>query len=247
MITAAPKPEWQDAVQELKNGQQLILNAVDIGFDSLSINLRTIMSQVDEQYEALLTTLTDPAKDGPRLFSFQPVDPGFWNKPKWVTQKFRLTLWCEHKRLPLPVLNGPDSAQGVYEIELTRQWVKHAAPVLGIISATLRLALPIAIPGTKLATDDVEYKAIDEELQLGVKAADSFLQGSQKVGNWLTGDAASDLGQTQNLIRAQGAVLRELHSILKSVDPSGGYGGLERVRNKRRQFLWVHPQYVNEY
>ncbi|MDA7980628.1 MAG: hypothetical protein MPJ50_17870 [Pirellulales bacterium] len=46
-------------------------------------------------------------------------------------------------------------------------------------------------------------------------------------------------------IRAAGAALRELQSILKREDP--GFGGLVRVQNKRREFHWVHPRFVDEY
>ena len=46
-------------------------------------------------------------------------------------------------------------------------------------------------------------------------------------------------------IRAQGAVLRQLHAWLKEKDPS--FGGLVRVQNKRQEFLWVHPQFEKEY
>jgi internalin A len=52
----------------------------------------------------------------------------------------------------------------------------------------------------------------------------------------------SDLGEA---IRAQGSILRELHALLKEKDPS--FAGLVRVQNKRREFLWVHPQFVDEY
>ena len=249
MATNAAKPEWQAAVSELKQNQQQILTAFDTGFDSLTVQLKTLMSQADEQYEALLTTLTDPAKDGPRLFSFEPVDPGFWDKPKWVAQKFRLTLWCEHRRLPLPVINGPGDTSGVYELDLTRDWLKRASPLLRVLSVTLKLALPIAIPGTKLATDDTEYTAIAEQLEFGVKSASTFLSGGEQLGDWLIeGDAADfkrEQTTTKAAIRAQGAVLRELHALLKDQDP--GFGGLEPVQNKRREFLWVHPNYVSKY
>jgi hypothetical protein len=253
MASAAAKPEWQNAVTQLNRGQQQILRAVNTNYDSLSVQLRTLMSQADEQYRALLTTLTDPAKDGPRLFSFEPVEPGFWDKPKWTHQKFRLTLWCEHRRLPLsaPELNDGDETRGIYELELTRDWLKRASPILRIISMTLKLALPIAIPGTKLATDDTAYKAITEQLEFGVKSAESFLTGSEKVGDWLVDGDSADFDQTgaetRAAIRAQGSVLRELHALLKAEDPANGFGGLERVQNKRREFLWVHPQFVDQY
>lgn len=45
--------------------------------------------------------------------------------------------------------------------------------------------------------------------------------------------------------QAQNAMLRELHAFLKERDP--GFGGLVRVQNKRREFLWVHPWFKDEY
>jgi hypothetical protein len=236
---------------QLNLGQQEILSALNTNYDALSMQLRTLMSQADEQYKALLTTLTDPAKDGPRLFSFEPVDPSFWDKPKWISQKFHLTLWCEHSRLPLSALNNEDDASGIYEIDLTRDWVKRASPILRILSVTLKLALPIAIPGTKLATDDKAYSAISEQLEFGVKSADSFLQGGEKLGDWLVESNSAEFDQaaehTRSVIRAQGSVLRELHVLLKEQDPAHSFGGLERVQNKRREFLWVHSKFVGEY
>jgi uncharacterized membrane protein len=251
MVSTAAKPEWQDAVTQLNLGQQEILSALNTNYDALSVQLRTLMSQADEQYKALLTTLTDPAKDGPRLFSFEPVDPSFWDKPKWIAQKFRLTLWCEHSRLPLSALNNEDDASGIYEIDLTRDWVKRASPILRVISMTLKLALPIAIPGTKLATDNTAYNAISEQLEFGVKSSETFLQGSEKMGDWLVESDSTEFNQnsenTRSAIRAQGAVLRELHALLKEQDPAYSFGGLERVQNKRREFLWVHSSFVGEY
>jgi hypothetical protein len=40
-------------------------------------------------------------------------------------------------------------------------------------------------------------------------------------------------------------MLRKFQVLLKEKDP--GFGGLVRVQNKRREFLWVHPQFVGEY
>ncbi len=247
MATMQPKPQYQDAINELSIGQKKILGAVEKGFDSIDVQLRTLMSQADEQYEALLTTLTDPAKEGPRLFSFEPVERSNFNPKKWAREKFKLTLWCEHRRLPLTTLNEPGDNSGVYEIELTREWVQKAAPVIKVVSTTLGLALRIAVPGTKLATDDAEYKAISEQLEFGVKTSDALIKGGEKVGDWLVVDEKSDLYQTRQAIRARGSVLRELHALLQAEDRANSFGGLERVQNKRREFLWVHKQFVNEY
>ena len=213
-------------------------------FRKLDHNDRRIMSQADDHFIALMQTLTDEAKEGPRLFSFEPVDRSRFNFKRWTKEKFRLTLWCEHARVPLHTLNGPGDKSGVYELELTRDWVKKAAPLLKGLTTTLSLVLPVASSATKLLMDDDTYKKIADQLDFGQKCPDSFLKGSEKAGSWLARGDAPDL-ERGGAIRAEGAMLRELQALLKEKDP--GFGGLVRVQNKRREFLWVHPQFVDEY
>ncbi|BAT54696.1 leucine-rich repeat-containing protein [Nostoc sp. NIES-3756] len=212
-------------------------------FQKLSQEQRTILSQVDQEFAALMQMLTDEAKDGPRLFSFKPVDPKFFDRPKWISAKFQLTLWCEHARQPLPALNPHDQKKGVYEIVLPREWFTKAIPFLKLLTGTLSLVLPVAGSATKLMLDDTTYKGIEEQLDLGQKAIESTLKGGDMA---LAGDSKSDSRFLEgDAIRAQGSILRELHALLKEKDPS--FGGLVRVQNKRREFLWVHPQFVDEY
>ncbi|MHC5739223.1 leucine-rich repeat domain-containing protein [Nostoc sp.] len=212
-------------------------------FQVLSQEQRTILSQVDQQFAELMQMLTDEAKDGPRLFSFQPVDPKFFDRPKWISAKFQLTLWCEHARQPLPALNPNDKKKGVYELDLPREWFTKAVPYLRILTGTLSLVLPVAGSATKFILDDTTYKAIEEQLDLGQKSIESTLKGSDIA---LAGKSKSDASFLEgDAIRAQGSILRELHALLKEKDPS--FGGLVRVQNKRREFLWVHPQFVDEY
>ncbi|MEH2303584.1 MAG: leucine-rich repeat domain-containing protein [Nostoc sp.] len=212
-------------------------------FQSLSQEQRTILSQVDQQFAVLMQMLTDEAKDGPRLFSFKPVDPKFFDRPKWISAKFQLTLWCEHARQPLPALNPNDKKKGVYELDLQREWFTKAVPYLRILTGTLSLVLPVAASTTKFILDDTTYKAIEEQLDLGQKSIESTLKGSDMA---LAGKSKSDASFLEgDAIRAQGSILRELHALLKEKDPS--FGGLVRVQNKRREFLWVHPQFVDEY
>ena len=77
---------------------------------------------------------------------------------------------------------------------------------------------------------------------------DASLSGSKEIGNWLEVPAGSfpEHGQSPNdLARAHGPILRELHALLKAKD--SGFSGLVRVQNKRREFLWVHERFVGEY
>jgi len=231
----------------LKQGQAEIKRGQEIGFASVSTDLRRLISQADEQFAALMNALIDPAKDGPRLFSFEPVEKtGFFDKPKWIAQKFRLILWCEHARLPLPVVSK-DATRGVYELELTCEWVKKAAPFLKILSGTLSLALPMAAATLKFEMADGAYQAIENQLDFGKQAAETFLESSEKAGEWLTDGDQADLEPGRQSIRADGGVLRELHALLKQQDPSNQFGGLVRVQNKKREFLWVYEEFADEY
>ena len=213
-------------------------------FDQLEAKDKEILSKIDISYYGLMQALTDEAKEGPRLFSLVPVDRTNFNPREWTSAKFRLTLWCEHSRLPLPSLDGKDSKKGVVEIELTRGWFKKAAPFLKVLTGTLSLVLPLAASGVKLAMDDATYDAIDEQLDFGKDVIDASLEGSEKISDWLGGSESTALEHGE-AIRADGATLRELHALLKAKDP--GFGGLIRVMNKRQEFLWVHPQFEKEY
>ncbi|WP_236848176.1 COR domain-containing protein [Chlorobaculum limnaeum] len=213
-------------------------------FDHLDASGKELVSKVEGAYDSLIHTLLDEAKEGPRLFSFQPVDPGFFERPRWISQKFRLTLWCEHSRQPLPELNGKKSKAGVYELTLPREWFEKAAPFLKVLTGTLSLVLPVAASATKFIMDDTAYKGLEKELDLGQKSLESVLKGGEQSGAWLGRSDAPELERGE-AIRAQGAVLRQLHAWLKEKDPS--FGGLIRVQNKRQEFLWVHPQFEGEY
>lgn len=231
-----------DGVREHLNQQD---KDAEQNFQALDLNDRRIMSQVEDAFRGLMQALTDEAKDGPRLFSFQPVESGFFDRPSWMSQKFQLTLWCEHSRLPLPALNGEKDKQGVYDLTFPREWFVKAAPFFKVLTSTLSLVLPVASSVTKLLMNDTAYKRIEKELDLGQKSIDSVLKGGEKLGGWLGRSSDAPDLEHGEAIRAQGAILRELHAFLKEQDPK--FGGLVRVQNKRQEFLWVHQQFEKEY
>ena len=215
-------------------------------FDELDANDRELVSKVEATYDGLMHALLDEAKEGPRLFSFVPVEPGFFDRPKWVSAKFRVTLWCEHSRLPLPLLNGEGDRRGVYDLTLPREWLVKAAPALKVITGALGLIAPAAISAAKLTMDTPDFQRIEKQLELGQKCLDALIKGGEKTGPWLVRGDAPDL-ERGDAITARGADLRQLHAWLKEKDPALAFGGLERVVNKRQEFLWVHPKYVTEY
>lgn len=213
-------------------------------FDRVDDHDRRILSMVDKTYHDLLQVLTDEAKEGPRLFSFFPVDRSRFNPKEWIRTKFRLVLWCEHSRLPLPVLNGADSTKGVYDLDLDREWFKKSAPYLKFLIGTLGMVLPVASSSIKLALDETAYKLIEEQLDFGKSVIDAGIGETAKIGDFL-GTADSTTLERGVATRADGSTLRELHALLKAKDP--GFGGLVRVMNKRQEFLWVHEKFAGEY
>jgi internalin A len=234
------KEELAKARQQLTYQSEKIMGR----FDRLDDRTRRILSLVDNAYNDLLQVLTDEAKEGPRLFSLVPVKRSAINPDQWISEKFRLILWCEHSRLPLPILNGNSSQKGIYELELTREWFKKSAPLLKLMTSTLSLILPIAASGTKLVVDKTVYDPLEDYLNFGRDVIDAILSGSEKTGVW------TDISDTISLphgtsTRGDNATLRELHALLKAKDP--GFGGLVRVLNKRQEFLWVHEKFAGEY
>jgi Leucine-rich repeat (LRR) protein len=206
-------------------------------------NEARIFSKVDDAFTSLIHTLLDEAKEGPRLFSFQPVERTKFNPKGWVKMRFRVTLWCEHSRLPLPLINKHDR-EGVYEFDVTRELFEKAAPFLKVLTGMLSLVLPVAASATKLAMEEEAYKAIENQLDFGKSCAEALLGASGKSAEWLGRKDAPELKRGE-VIRAQGAVLRQLHAWLKAEDPT--FGGLVRVQNKRQEFLWVHRDFEGEY
>jgi C-terminal of Roc, COR, domain/Ras of Complex, Roc, domain of DAPkinase/Leucine rich repeat/Leucine Rich repeats (2 copies) len=233
---------------EIKQDLQQIKQQLTQGFstvsDQLDNNQRMLLSRIDAQFDTFMRMTIDEAKDGPRLFSFKPLDPKILDKPGWMSTKFQIALWCEHSRLPLPMLNPSHPKKGVYEIEIPKEWLVKSAPWLKILSTTLGLVLPIASSAIKLELDDPTYKAFEEQLDFGQKTLELTTKASDLVLNPKSKDDNPNW-QTHDAILAEGSMLRQLHHLIKQKDPS--FGGLERVANNRREFLWVHAQFTDEY
>jgi hypothetical protein len=246
--------EWQSIEQLLSNApaatEAISLDTLMKEFaqvkdklDEVNDNTRRILSQVDKQYSDLIQLFTDEAKEGPRLFSLFPLDGSKFNPKNWIRHQFRLVLWCEHSRLPLPVLNNGDMKKGVYDFELDKNWFKKAAPYLKLVTGTLSLVLPVASSALQ-AANDAATKALQDQIGLGKDVIDA-IAGESSILNEFSSVIDSANLERGVAYRAENATLRELHALLKAKDP--GFGGLVRVLNKRNEFLWVHEKFASEY
>lgn len=227
--------------------QVVVQHAEVIGrFDRVDSAGREVVSKVEAAYSSLMHMLLDEAKDGPRLFTLERVKPRIFNLLKWIKEmfglslRFRLTLWCEHSRMPLSLLNPEGDSRGVYEFEQTSQWLATVIPYVKVIANTLSLVLPVASSLSKIKVSDEVYTMWEKRLEIAKKTAESVTKASEK----LLGTHAPNLGENEGTT-THGADLRRLHAFLKEKDP--GFGGLVRVMNRRQEFLWVHPMFEGEY
>lgn len=246
--------EWQSIEQLLSNApaatEAISLDSLMKEFaqvkdklDVVNDNTRRILSQVDKQYADLIQLFTDEAKEGPRLFSLFPLDGSKLNPKNWIRHQFRLVLWCEHSRLPLPVLNNGDMKKGVYDFELDKEWFKKTAPYLKLVTGTLSLVLPVASSALSVA-NDAATKALQAQIGLGKDVFDAMIVEVLALNELSSVINSADIERGVGS-RAENATLRELHTLLKAKDP--GFGGLIRVLNKRNEFLWVHEKFAGEY
>nr|VFJ75018.1 MAG: Ras of Complex, Roc, domain of DAPkinase [Candidatus Kentron sp. FW] len=251
LTTESPLDTLMAEFADMKRALVITHERMRGGFAQLDTNDKQLLNRIDGAQNELLQALTDEARDGPRLFSLEPVARSRLNPKGWAREKFRLTLWCEHSRLPLPVLYG-DENKGVYRIELERKWFRKAAPFLKVLNGTLRLGLPVAAAGLELTLDEATYEAMEGQLDSGQEIIQASLKskgGDNQIGDWLGDDAPErERGRaSRSPISAHGSILREFHALLRKQDPACKFGGLVRVRNKRNEFLWVHPRFEEEY
>jgi Leucine-rich repeat (LRR) protein len=238
-------------------------------FDHLTDQLKVLASQADANFNNMLMAFDDEARDVPRLFSLSPVERNIWDWPKGaLSRKFHLTLWCEHARLPLPLINDAANAlQGVYELELPRIWLVKAAPFLKILFTTLGAVLPVASAGAQIAgiLNPGAQTTLANQLELAEKSMDLMGKSSDMLGSWsdkqqqlLTEAKPDDISnsvawfteqtlaiRTDNSTPNDQSILRVIQQYLQKNHPD--FGSLLPVRDAQRRRRWVHPRYVHLY
>ncbi|MDJ1183968.1 leucine-rich repeat domain-containing protein [Roseofilum casamattae] len=244
--TTAAQTSPELTLNQLLQNQALFLQRISdleqLGQESLA-NDQRLRSQLDEQFTQFIQMFNDEAKEGPRLFSLERTKTGFLDRPKAISIKVKLTLWCEHSRKPLPELNE-DKTKGVYLLDVPREWFTKAKPYLTAVTRTIGLIVPVVSSAGKWLMEDTAYNDIAEEWDVAQKGIAASAKGGDLALDWASRQDAPNLEHGRE-IEAQGSVLRQLHSFLKEKDPT--FGGLVRVQNRQYKYLWVHENFVDEY
>ncbi|MYR92651.1 MULTISPECIES: leucine-rich repeat domain-containing protein [unclassified Streptomyces] len=227
-----------------------LLAAHDVGtrqvlarIDRMDDKTKEAFSRAEDQLTGLLRSMDDDAADGPRLFSLELLDRSVLH-PGLTTQRMKLTLWCEHSRLPVHVLEPGRPDAGVYIIDVPRDWWVKAAPAVKATAVLLKTILPVSLAAIEFDLNDQQWEAVKEQLALSKEILSASAEtaqamsdsGNPELVNPNTGAAAT---------RAEGGILRMLHASLREQDVT--FADLRRVRDPQGRFLWVHQQFVPEY
>lgn len=178
-----------NVISELRNIRDLI-GRVDRKelhrFRALHRHQKKILSRIDEGFDDFLQKLEHPAKNGPRLFIIEPVVPegAIKRLASLGFDNFRVTLCCEHSRVPLTALSE-DKEKGVYEFDIPKRTLIEAAQFLGKLNTLLSLSLPFATSACKLAMNQDKFAEISEYFELSKTLPNhstSLQKASQKWG-----------------------------------------------------------------
>ncbi|MEV4344980.1 COR domain-containing protein [Actinoplanes sp. NPDC049596] len=202
----------------------------------------------DELFLQLLEALDDEVRDGPWLAGIDKL-PATVLRPGWTRARLRLSLWCEHARLPLSVLRD-DPGAGVYELEVPRDWLIKAAPYLRVGLALLRTFTPIVGEGLDDVLSDTARQTLGDQLKAAGESLEPMLNeaASYHVLEAAPGDRAASAVAVDRAERPDAAVLRGLQQLIADQDKT--FAGLVRVRNHiggRLRYQWVDARFVPLY
>lgn len=164
-----------------------------LGFEERSVDerLREIQDQLvglDSRIAgymmAILRALANEAKDGPRLFTMEPV--GGWQRvsPKrLVAGRYRLHLWCEAEGCQHPVL---EEGKGVYEFDAPREWVVRIAPYANFVAGVLKTVVPMVAPAIEVyfGDDTVKNWGLEDSLALSKEATGKLMSDFATLQNF---------------------------------------------------------------
>jgi Leucine-rich repeat (LRR) protein len=195
----------------------------------------------DEKLNDILESIDDEVRNGPWMASIDEL-PRSAFRPQITKVSLRLSLWCEHARLPLSVLRD-DPEAGVYDLQVPREWLVKAAPYLRLGLALLRTFVPIVGAGLDGVVPDPARGALGDQLKA---AGDSLAPVIDEAGSYRALE-----GDPDAVVRAErpdAAVLRQLQHMIADQDPT--FGGLERVRlptGGPTRYKWVDPRFLGLY
>lgn len=205
---------------------------IDRGFETLQRGLTGLESRIANYVMAIMRAMANEAKDGPRLFDITPVT-GNWRR--LATARYRLRLWCEAEGCQHPPTEG--GGRGIYEIRMSREWIKLLAPYAGFVAGILKTVVPIVGPAVDVlfGAKTIEGLGVSAHLDLmkelvGVLPVDMKVLDPERLRQGVLSDD-------------ERSGLLALHALLRELDPQHANLGLHRVPTYTGDFLWLCPKH----
>jgi hypothetical protein len=174
-----------------------------------------------------MTAMANEAKDGPRLFTVEPLD-GNWRR--LLAKPYRLCLWCEADGCQHPVF---EEGKGVYEFKATREWVQRVAPYANFVAGVLRMLLPMVAPSVAVlfGPEALDKSGLEAHLDLMRQATAELLPDIEM-------DDPSRLRRGA-LSEDERSGILALHAFLREEDPNHERLGLRRLPTYTGDYLWL--------
>ena len=201
--------------------------------------LEGLESRIANYFMGLMHALANEAKNGPRLFTIEPVDEG-WHLAlrRVVSVRLRLQLWCEAEGEQHRVY---DKAVGVYEFNKPYEWVRQVAPYANFVLSLLKTVLPVAAP------------AVDIRLGAGTAASwkiDDHLEVMKELSKRLPAEvkAPARPGLRPGILtEVERSGLLAMHALLRELDPNQERLGVTRVPTYTGDYRWLCRKHYREW
>ena len=189
----------------------------------------------------------------PSIFTLIPATG---KRPRLGTYRLKLRLYCEQ---PGEFHATPESS---YSIEQPKRWLRTIAPYLNVLLAVLKNTSPLLGPVLGMSSDYLAKQLADEVnlmAQLVSALPGSFpadmipagdLRHAQQVphANEPQGSFPADRIPAEELRHIHLDVdYRALYAVLKQVDPSEYWGGLNRIHTPEGELLWLCRDHAQQY
>ncbi|MEW5719907.1 MAG: COR domain-containing protein, partial [Chloroflexota bacterium] len=205
--------------EETGLGEQL--RAIESKLDGLD-------SRIANYVFAVMQAIASESKEGPRLFTITPIDAD-WKK-KLFAKRYRLHLWCEADGCQHPII---EKGVGVYEFDVSQEWVKRVAPYANFIAGVLKTALPLVAPAVNsfFGADTIKKSGFEDELNLTKEATSKLFPEVKPSDAPILREGGSDEVNRSGVLA--------LHALLRELDPHHAKLGLKRIPTYTGDFRWL--------
>ncbi|PWB21854.1 COR domain-containing protein, partial [Flavobacterium sp. HTF] len=140
------------------------------------------------------------------------------------TNNYKLQLYCQ-----MPGCNH--SIGDPYDISLPKKWISSIAPYYNKMLKVLKYTLPLAIPGAKSILEESEFDYQEENIS-----------AAQEYGKIISENQISEI--TDYSIDMP---IRQIRTLLNSIDPKNEWAGLRRIVSPEGHILWLCKEHYAEY